>query len=176
MQDVVLEGENPKLILASRLEPQKAVLRFLSVVNRLVKEGSKFSVHILGDGIEKDEIKNFIDENNLSETCFLYGNQQNPFCYIRKADLFVLPSIWEAAPMVYNEAMILGVPVFTTNTISAQEMIGTKGFICENSQDGIYSELKKVLENTKLIEQKKTMLKNYCYDNTSTIAKIMSLL
>ena len=35
--------------------------------------------------------------------------------------------------MVYKEAEVLGVPVLTTNTTSATELVGEKGFVCDNT-------------------------------------------
>ena len=75
----------------------------------------------------------------------LLGEQSNPYQYLIHADWLLVPSFHEAAPMVFDEATLMGIKVITTNTTSAEEMIGYEhGIICENSTDGIADALKNV--------------------------------
>jgi glycosyltransferase involved in cell wall biosynthesis len=46
---------------------------------------------------------------------YFMGLQQNPFKFIRPADLFVFPSGWEGFPLALGEAMICGAAVVTTD-------------------------------------------------------------
>ena len=65
--------------------------------------------------------------------------------------------------MVIDEAMCFGVPVLSTNTVSAMDMIVNRGigWICENSEDGISHGLCEILEDIiSLKEKKKSILKN----------------
>lgn len=184
--DIILKKSNEKeinfdktylnLIMCSRLEEQKAPMRFLGVVKKLFDSGYKFNLHILGDGTLKKEMEEFVNKNNLNKNVIFYGMQLNPFPYVKAADLFILPSYYEAAPMVYNESMLLKTPVFTTNIISAEEMVGDKGFICGNDEQSIFDELKKVLDNPEQIKEKKDKLKNYTYDNKQIVEKLLSLI
>ncbi|UKI38157.1 MAG: glycosyltransferase [Clostridiales bacterium] len=52
--------------------------------------------------------------------------------FFYKSDIVLVPSYSEAAPMVFNEAEALGTYIFTTDTASANEMVGDKniGFVC----------------------------------------------
>lgn len=172
--EIKLNKDRLNLIMVSRLSKEKAHIRFLKVMKKLVDDGLYFNLHILGDGIMKQPINECIQDMNLGEYVKLYGAQSNPFAYVKQADLFVLPSYNEAAPMVYNESMLLGVPILTTNVISAYEMVGDKGFVCENTEDGIYVELKQILCNKNLIQEKKEKLKNFNYDNDSIVEKLLS--
>jgi glycosyltransferase involved in cell wall biosynthesis len=43
------------------------------------------------------------------------GFVQNPYSYMARASLFVLPSKWEGLPTVLVEAMYLGVPIVATD-------------------------------------------------------------
>ena len=164
------------MVMVSRLENQKAHMRFLPIVKKLADEGHKFKLNIIGDGILRPDIENYIQENNMNSYVKLFGQQSNPFPFIKQADLFVLVSYYEAAPMVYNESQLIGTPIFTTKIISAEEMVGDYGFICENNEDDIYKKLKFVLENKNLIEEKKEKLKNYTYDNDAIVKKLLNLI
>lgn len=164
------------IISVSRLSEEKAHIRSLKVMKRLKDEGFDFNWHILGDGAERENIEKCIKENKLEDCVKLYGNQSNPYPYIKSADLFYLGSYHEAAPMVYAESMTLGVPVITTETCSAKELVGEKGFVCENSEEGIYNSLKDILTNKKTLEEKRKSLKDYSYDNDAIIKKLTNLI
>ena len=67
----------------------------------------------------------------------------------------MLPSHHEAAPMVYAEAMLLGVPVLTTDTCSAEELVSEQGFVCGQSQQEIYDAIKTLLNDKQKVYDKK---------------------
>ena len=60
------------------------------------------------------------------------------------ADYLLVPSLHEAAPMVFDEANILGLRIISTNTTSAKEMIDEHSGI-------IYDDLKIVLKQLKSV-------------------------
>lgn len=49
--------------------------------------------------------------------------------------------------MVFDEAIVLKLPILTTNTLSAKELVSDRnaGVVCDNSDDGIYNMLHSVL-------------------------------
>lgn len=165
------------LVTAARLENQKAHLRALPVFLKLHNEGYSFCWHILGNGILESDMKKFIKENKMEKYVIMHGAKSNPFPYIKQADVFALLSYYEAAPMVYNEAKQLGTPIFTTEIVSSKEMVPPEhGFICENSEEGIYKGLKEILSNPKLVEEKRKNLKSFTYDNDAIVEKLLRLI
>jgi len=62
---------------------------------------------------------------------------------MKNADLFLMTSYHEAAPMVIDEARALGLPILTTETTSAHDMVTDRhcGWVCENSQSAINTAL-----------------------------------
>lgn len=172
-------GENPyntnalNLVMVSRLENQKAHLRFLPIVKKLHDEGFKFVLNIVGDGVLRDQINDYLTSNSMNEYVVMHGSKSNPFPYMKYADLFVLVSYYEAAPMVYNEAQLIGTPIFTSRIISADEMVGDLGFVCDNNEQDIYDKLKFVLQNPQLIQQKRDELKAFDYNNDAIIKKLL---
>ena len=111
----------------------------------------------------------------MDDYIVMHGLQANPYPYIKNADLFFLASKHEAAPMVFCEAMSLKVPVFTTNTCSAEELVGDLGFICENSEHGIYTKLKEIFDNKNLLDNKKEKIQNYKDDNEAIASKFLEM-
>ena len=83
----------------------------------------------------------------------LLGEQRDPYQYLNHVDWLLVPSFHEAAPMVFDEAKLMGIKVITTKTTSAEEMIGSEcGIVCENSTDGIIRVLTSIGKSAKSIE------------------------
>ena len=57
------------------------------------------------------------DEQPLSDQFDVYflGAQLNPFSYVARSSLFVLPSAWEGFPLALCEAMACNVPVIASD-------------------------------------------------------------
>ncbi|MFQ6723984.1 MAG: glycosyltransferase [Clostridia bacterium] len=179
-KSVEFEVNYPKIfnvVSVSRLsDEQKGVFRALKIFKKLHDSGCKFHWHIVGDGPDRQEMENYIKANNMYEYVTLYGNQVNPYPYIKSADLLVLLSYYEAAPMVYNEAQLLNTPVFTARIVSSDEMIGNLGFVCDNDENAIYESLKSVLDNPKVVEDKKHLLQDFTYDNSLIVEHLISII
>ena len=72
--------------------------------------------------------------------------KKNPYPYIAKADLFVQPSRVESFGLTIAEAMILGVPVLSTQTDGAKEIFEVKeaGLLCKISDEDIFEGIEKL--------------------------------
>lgn len=160
-------------VTVARIAMEKGHIRMLDVLDRLKKEGKNFCWHIVGGGKEPivSELKAKIESLGLDRCVKMYGDQKNPYRFLRNADFLLLPSFHEAAPMVYGEAIILGIPVVTTNTISAMEFIGESGFgmVCNNDSEGLYNAIKEILDNPKKLDKYKTSINQISF--TNAIAK-----
>ena len=166
------------IVTVARLSAEKGIERALEAVKCYMKSGYKLHYHIVGSGDQAEHLKKLTGDYGLENAITFYGNQSNPYPYMKNADLFLLPSYHEAAPMVFDEAACLGVPVLATETTSTDEMIteSGSGFVCKNSQEGIADGLMKVLKNpNSLIEIKKT-LKNRQFTNQDIINKVSEVI
>lgn len=120
------------LITVARLSKEKGINIF---VNELIKsKRNDIRYYIVGDGPMKDDINSCIINNNLEKQVFILGEKNNPYKYMKNADYFVLPSIHEAAPIVFDEANLLDLPIISTPTTSAKEMI-YNGIVSDNLYD-----------------------------------------
>lgn len=137
------------LVTVARLSEEKGILRCIPIFNKLFREGYSFEWHIVGGGPQKNAIEKKIEECDLGQTVILEGEQLNPYRYLKNADYLLVPSFHEAAPMVFDEAFTLGVPVLTTNTLSAKELIEKRqiGLVCENNDEAIYNMIKQALSD-----------------------------
>jgi glycosyltransferase involved in cell wall biosynthesis len=66
---------------------------------------------ILGEGILRKDIQDYIDKTNLNKYVHLVGHVTNPVTWFANADLFIHASKHEGLPNVILEAISAGVPV-----------------------------------------------------------------
>ena len=85
----------------------------------------------------------------------LLGYQTNPYKYMAKSDLYICPSYTEALGTTCIESLLLGVPVVTTNVPGSQDILGDSncGSIVENTDESLYSGIKKILKNPEVIRE-----------------------
>ena len=154
------------MITVARIdELSKRFSRMLNVVKRLNADGFNFDYWIVGDGIDYQTVVQQAKNDGLDNVTF-FGQQENPYKYMQQADLYVAASAYEAFSMVMMEAIILAKPMLSTEVSGAAEMLGggEYGMIVENSEEGLYQGLKKILEDRALFEhyvQKAEERKNY---------------
>lgn len=165
-QDVKYDKNCFNLFSACRFVPQKAIPRAVRAFAPVLKQHKDVKWYIAGDGAELEEVENLIKDNGLENSIILLGAMSNPYPYFKNADLYVQPSIYEAAPMVYGEALICKTPILTTDNISAKEMVDEKyGMVCENSEEGMREALLYILENRDRIQIMKDNFSNFEYSN-----------
>lgn len=173
---VQLESGKVNLVTVARLGREKGVERALRAIAMLGALKDKLHYYIIGDGIQKDQLLQIIARENLTDTVTLCGMMENPYGYIRAADLLLIPSYSEAAPLVISEAACLGTPVLSTKTSSAIEMIRDTGFgwVCENSEQGLADGLRQRLSDTAGLTMVREKLAEYRPDNTPALAQFMA--
>lgn len=152
---IELSNQNPKkystttLITVARLSEEKGILRCVSLMKKLKDNNLNFEWHIVGGGSLKNTIKKMIVDYGMENTIILEGQQINPYRYMKNADYLFVPSFHEAAPVVFDEAIVLNLPILTTDTLSAWELVGQRnaGMVCENNEEAIYNMLETALRN-----------------------------
>jgi len=108
------ERTGPFILHVGRLVPQKDVETLIKAF-ALFRQKNKGHLIIVGDGSDKEKLEKLILDRNISEYVSFEGSQNNPYVYMKNADVFVLSSRWEGLPNVLIEALICGVPVVATD-------------------------------------------------------------
>ena len=158
-----IEIERPAgllFITAGRLSPEKGFLRLLDVMKRLKEDAFAFHLWIMGDGPDESELKKKYKELGLEEEVLFLGRQSNPYRFTTRADVFVCSSYSEGYSTVCTEAIMLGVPVVTTNVSGAHEIIDDAecGILTGTDDESLYQGLRRVCEHPSLIEDWKERL------------------
>ena len=124
------EGRNI-IATACRLSAQKDFVTLIRAF-RAVREKADSELIIVGDGELRDEIMEIAKSLDVERDVTITGFKENPFPYIREADVFVLSSFAEGFGNVIIEAMALDVPVVASDCPSGPGEIiqnGINGFL-----------------------------------------------
>jgi glycosyltransferase involved in cell wall biosynthesis len=70
---------------------------------------------ILGEGEERSALEELVQTLGLRQSVTFTGAVKNPWKYMTRADVLVLPSLSEAFPNVIGEALALGLPVVASD-------------------------------------------------------------
>ena len=116
-------------------------------------KGGKFIWRIAGAGPLLNDAQEACKKYGIDDCVVFLGMLDNPYPYFVKSDMLLVPSYDEAAPMVFGEAAFFGLPVFTTDTTSAVEIVknGNLGIVCDNTDEAIKSSLYEIIKNPDLI-------------------------
>lgn len=137
------------MVVVGRLEPEKGVERLVRIHKRLLLDQIKHKLVIIGDGSERKNIEQCIEDNQVSDSVIMVGYTDNPYPFIKSSKLLVCPSYSEGMSVVSAEAICLGIPVVAA-VPSVREVFGDKecGVITENDDESLYKGISKMyLEN-----------------------------
>ena len=106
----------------------------IEAYNKLSNDIKKeYNLVIVGDGPDREKIKNRIEKLNLNKKVFMVGAQSDVDTYYQHADLFVLSTKSEGLGMVIIEAMGNGCPVISTDApYGPRDILGSNdyGILC----------------------------------------------
>lgn len=155
IEDYPFSNDLPTFVTIGTVYPQKGYDRLLDVHKKLIDEGLKHQIIIIGDGYDLENIQAKLNQLGLQETVKMLGFRSNPYPYLKKADFYVMSSRHEGFPTIIAEALILNKPVVSTDVSGIKDLLqdGKIGLITPNSEDGIYEGMKKFLTDKELSVQ-----------------------
>ncbi len=103
------------ILSVGRLTKQKNFQFLLNCFSELSNKYQNLKLVILGEGEEKNILKNMIIKKNLKEKVFLLGFKENIFKYLSRAKFFVLSSLWEDPGWVLLEAAACNTLILSSN-------------------------------------------------------------
>lgn len=150
--DAAIDYKKPKcscLVNISRHEDKfKNLYMLFRVVKRLVNDGYKFELLMIGDGPDHDDYIKYIKDNKLDKIVKFVGRKNNVFPYYKISDAVLLTSISEGNPVVFLEAKVMNKPVITTDVSDAKlDIAGNYGLVSNNNEEDYYLCLKSFLDN-----------------------------
>lgn len=109
------------ILTIASLTKQKGHEYFLNILYEV--KDYNFEWHLVGSGNRVNKIKVKADKLGILNKIFFHGEQINVMEFYEKADLFVLPSLWEGFGLVLIEAASANVPIFASNVDGINEIL-----------------------------------------------------
>ena len=130
------------IISVGRLVKQKDHITLLKAA-KMLSDKIKIKLLIVGNGEQKKNLLNYIHDNKLGNIVKIIKFQKNPYPYISRSDLFVLPSLYEGLPNVLLEAQSLKKFIISTDCPTGPREILSNGDYGELFRVGNYNQLAK---------------------------------
>ncbi len=141
-----------RLVSVGRLSPEKGFMDLLKMFVLLHKEYPDWRLDIVGDGVEKEKLSNFIHDHELGDVVKLHGFQDKDYIndLLHKSSIYLLTSFTESFGIVLIEAMSHGVPCIAFDSAEgARELIqsGKNGYLIKNrSYEAFLKKVKDLIE------------------------------
>ncbi len=121
-----------KITTVGRLSKEKGPDLALKAA-AVLRDKVEFEWVFVGDGSMKDELLETARALGLTQCCRFVGARENPYPYMRQADLYVQPSQTEADPLALKEALVLHSTVIASDCPAIRDCLdgGRLGVLCE---------------------------------------------
>lgn len=114
-----------RLVTLGRLAPEKGQWVLVEAVAQLVDRGVDVTLHLIGDGELRAELRRQVDELGLSERIEFIRvlSPGDVRAAVAQADVFCLPSFAEGLPIALMEAAAVGTPIVCTSVAGIPELV-----------------------------------------------------
>ena len=170
-----------RLVAVGTLKEPKGYKRLLRIVQRLNSEAYPIHLYILGEGPQRQELEQIVQDNDLSASVSFLGYNTNPYKYVAKCDLFVCASHAEGFSTAATEALIVGTPVCTVEVSGMKEMLGENdewGIVTENDEEALFAGIKRLLDDPQLLAhyKEKAAQRGKMFSTENTVKAVEDML
>ena len=165
-----IEKKKKYFISVGRLTRQKNFSYLINEFFEFSKTNKEIDLLIFGDGDEKKYLLKIIKNKNLTTRIFLMGHSPEIYSFMKKAEAFILSSLWEEPGFVLIEAAISNLFIISSDCPNGPKEFlknGKAGFLYESNKKGALKEkLEKFYTLGNESKQKKIEAKKNCFDYT----------
>ena len=174
----VFESGYLNIVTIARLSYEKGIDLALKSCVRLTKQGYKVKWLIIGEGPERKSLEKLIKMYNIEQNFILLGVKENPYPYIKKAEIYVQPSRYEGKSIALEEAKILQKPIVITNFQTARDQIQSNynGLVVSMDEEGISDGVISLINNNSLRNQFVRNLNENIHGNENEINKFYEII
>ena len=167
-----------RLLSVGRLTAQKAFEVSVNAMKRLKDAGKNVRWYVLGEGDQRKRLQEQIDALGLTEDFILYGAVNNPYPFMKQADIYVHASRFEGKSIAIQEAQILGKPMVVSDCSGNREQVchGRDGLMCGLTPESLAENIMLVLEDEALRGKLGAAAAKKNADAAEEIQKLLSML
>jgi glycosyltransferase involved in cell wall biosynthesis len=165
-----IHHKNKYFISVGRLTRQKNFNYLIDEFYEFSKTNKEIDLLIFGDGDEKKSLLKKIKNKNLMDRVFLMGHSSIIYSFMKKADAFILSSLWEEPGFVLIEAAISNLFIISSDCPNGPKEFlknGKAGLLFEsNKKNALKEKLEEFCNLEKKLKEKKIEAKKNCFDYT----------
>jgi len=158
-----IENYNNYFLAVGRLTKQKNYSYMISEFINYLKMNNEAILLIIGEGEEKNKLKELIRKNNISNNVFLLGRINNVYPFMKKARALILSSLWEDPGFVIIEAAFSNLFVISSNCPNGPKEFlenGEAGYLFQsNKKDELKNKIKDFVKEEKNLKKFKIKAK-----------------
>lgn len=120
-----LPQEAQVALFVGRLDNQKGVIPLVESADQFLGKNERLHLVLMGKGPRQAELEAKISSSPYGKRMHLVGWQPDPIAWMQKAQMLLLPAVYEGMPNVVLEAMAAGIPVVSFEVDGVRELLGT---------------------------------------------------
>lgn len=144
-----------RFIHIGRFTSQKNHGVIFESIAQLKVDGYNVHLDLIGSGEKENEYKTLVKERGLDNEVTFCGLQGNIYPFMKIADCFILPSVYEGMPITLVEAMGCGMPVIVSNVGGIPDIVENEstGLIINPTVEELVVSMKKMINDDILREK-----------------------
>jgi len=122
-----LTDRHPLFVTVGRCVRQKGQWHLIRAFTEVIRRYPNATLVVVGEGPYKEAFLRYVRAQNLEKNIFFLDRQENIYPFLKIADTFVLPSLWEGMPNILLEAASVGCRLVATDaSTGAREILAPK--------------------------------------------------
>lgn len=141
--------DGTRILTVGRLIKLKAYDMAIEAMHIIKGSGCRARWYVLGEGEERAQLEQKIEQLGLEKDFKLLGAVDNPFPYYRQADIYVHATRYEGKSLAIQEAQILDCPVIASDCNGNREQVedGVDGRLCRLEPEDIAEKVKEFIDH-----------------------------
>lgn len=138
----VKEVRSPRLVMIGSFVEKKNQLLAIETVKELESRGLSVVLDLIGDGILRTELENYVQKNELTEFVKFHGSLNHPEMILSEAAIYIHTAKVEPFGLVLVEAMAAGLTIVSTDGGGNRDLIieGENGFMVQEFSSGLLAD------------------------------------
>ncbi|MBM3281235.1 MAG: glycosyltransferase family 4 protein [Candidatus Harrisonbacteria bacterium] len=145
-------------LIVSRLAPEKNIPLAIEAFAEVIQKYPEAFLLIVGKGSEENSLKKLVFRLKLEKNICFESWTSDPFSYMKTADIFLLPSLYEGWGLSAIESLACGLPIIMTDVGCAGEVVrdGKNGLIVPVADKiALQKAMEKVIKDSSLLSSLK---------------------
>ena len=167
-----------RLVSVGRICSDKGFDFAVEALRKLIDYGYHVHWYFVGPVTDKRFCDNILDKYQIWEHLTLLGSTNNPYDYMRNADIIVHPSRFEGKAVAVEEAKILGRPIVATNYSTVANQIDNErtGLIVEMNGESVFQGIRRLIDDPVLYQKIINIQEKECLGNEKEVEKLYRLI